>query len=93
MDNNAAFLQAIVANPGDEDLRLVYMDWLEERGDPRAEFLRVRAELDRLLDALGTSWPGRCEVALESWRVRFPISKSGWPRWTGVGRFPIPSST
>jgi uncharacterized protein (TIGR02996 family) len=39
---DADFLQQIAANPDDLTLRLVYADWLEERGDPRAEFLRVR---------------------------------------------------
>jgi uncharacterized protein (TIGR02996 family) len=36
-----AFLEAIRANPRDKTARLVYADWLEERGDPRAEYLRV----------------------------------------------------
>jgi uncharacterized protein (TIGR02996 family) len=38
-----AFLAAIVNAPEDAALRLVYADWLEERGDPRAEFLRLAA--------------------------------------------------
>jgi serine/threonine-protein kinase len=36
-----AFLQAIAAAPEDDAPRLVYADWLEERGDPRAEYLRL----------------------------------------------------
>lgn len=38
-------LSAVVANPGDEDVKLVYSDWLEEKGDRRGPFLRkfVRA--------------------------------------------------
>src|SRR5262249_39772943 len=39
-----AFIQALLTNPGDWALRLVYADWLEERGDResgrRAEYLR-----------------------------------------------------
>jgi uncharacterized protein (TIGR02996 family) len=42
MDNDEAFLRAITDNPNDSSVRLVYADWLEERGDPRAEFLRVQ---------------------------------------------------
>jgi uncharacterized protein (TIGR02996 family) len=38
--NEQAFLQAIKDRPDDDDLLLVYADWLEERGDQRAEFLR-----------------------------------------------------
>src|SRR6516165_8917057 len=41
MVDDAAFVRAIQAAPDDESVRLVYADWLEERGDARAEFLRV----------------------------------------------------
>jgi uncharacterized protein (TIGR02996 family) len=44
-----AFLQAIVASPGDDNPRLIYADWLEERGDrDRAEFIRVQCDLAQL---------------------------------------------
>ncbi len=36
-----AFVEAILASPGDQSLRLVYADWLEERGDSRGQLLRV----------------------------------------------------
>ena len=39
------FLQEILANPDDEGPRLIFADWLEERGDPRGEFIRVQCEL------------------------------------------------
>jgi uncharacterized protein (TIGR02996 family) len=42
------FLRAIIANPNDHGLRLVYADFLEERGDPRGEFLRVQCMLATL---------------------------------------------
>lgn len=38
------FLDEIRANPDDDAARLVYADWLEERGDVRAEYLRVEVE-------------------------------------------------
>jgi uncharacterized protein (TIGR02996 family) len=41
------FLAAILANPDDDSLRLIFADWLEERGDPRGEFIRVQIELAR----------------------------------------------
>jgi uncharacterized protein (TIGR02996 family) len=41
MTEEAAFLEAILREPADETVRLVYADWLEERDDVRAEFLRV----------------------------------------------------
>ncbi len=41
MSDEQAFLDAIKANPSDRALRLIYADWLEERGDPRAVSLRL----------------------------------------------------
>ncbi len=41
MENDDALLRAVLASPDDAALRGVYADWLEERGDPRGEFLRV----------------------------------------------------
>jgi carbon storage regulator len=46
-----AFVQAILEGPGDEGLRLIFADWLEERGDPLGEYLRLRCRL-REVDAL-----------------------------------------
>lgn len=39
-----AFLVAIASAPEDLTARLVYADWLDERGDPRAELLRAVCE-------------------------------------------------
>src|SRR5947209_5479870 len=47
MTHDDAFLRAIIEGPDDDDLRLVYADWLDERGDPRGEFIRVQVELAR----------------------------------------------
>ena len=47
-DLSDAFLQAIRESPDDDTPRLVYADWLEERGDPRGEFIRVQCERARL---------------------------------------------
>jgi uncharacterized protein (TIGR02996 family) len=42
-----ALIQHILANPQDDAARLVYADWLEERSDPRAEFMRTEVNLAR----------------------------------------------
>jgi uncharacterized protein (TIGR02996 family) len=42
MATDEAFVRGILDNPEDDSLRLVYADWLEERGDPRGEFIRVQ---------------------------------------------------
>lgn len=39
------FLAAILADPFDDQPRLVYADYLDEQGDPRGEFIRVQCEL------------------------------------------------
>lgn len=39
------FLAAICAEPERDDIRLVFADWLEERGDPRGEFIRLQCAL------------------------------------------------
>jgi uncharacterized protein (TIGR02996 family) len=38
----------IVADPHDEDLRMVYADWLLERGDPMGELIHVQCRLHAL---------------------------------------------
>src|SRR4051794_8024510 len=48
MTQAEAFLRAIIDNPDDESLRLIYADYLDERGDPRAEFIRVQCALARI---------------------------------------------
>ncbi len=40
-----AFLRGIREQPDDDGIRLVYADALEERGDPRSEFIRVQVAL------------------------------------------------
>lgn len=48
MDDDRAFLDEILAQPDDDLPRLIYADWLEERGDPRGELIRVQCELAKL---------------------------------------------
>ncbi len=45
MNEEAAFLRAILAAPDDPTPRLIYADWLEEQRDRRAELLRWDCEL------------------------------------------------
>lgn len=42
------FLEAMIEDPEDLDLRLVLADWYQERDDPRGEFIQVQIALDRL---------------------------------------------
>jgi serine/threonine-protein kinase len=67
MSDEDVFLQALRADPGDIPLRQVYADWLEDRDDPRAEYLRLLLagadadpgscrRLDELRPALDPQW-------------------------------------
>src|SRR5262245_34345094 len=40
-----AFLADILADPDDDGVRLIYADYLDERGDPRGEFIRVEVSM------------------------------------------------
>jgi uncharacterized protein (TIGR02996 family) len=48
MTHGDAFLQAVLAEPDDDAPRLIYADWLEERGDPRGAFIRLQCALERI---------------------------------------------
>ncbi|MFO0808491.1 MAG: TIGR02996 domain-containing protein [Gemmataceae bacterium] len=80
--SEATFLQAIRAAPDDDLPRLVYADWLEERGDPRGEFIRLQCQ-DALNPTLGVAtriaeleaefgleWAGPLEERFSRYRFR-----------------------
>jgi uncharacterized protein (TIGR02996 family) len=71
--SDEAFLRAIQATPTVVAPRLVYADWLEEQGDPRAEFLRLACALDAL------SVPDR--RAMEPGRSLQALAETLEPRW------------
>jgi uncharacterized protein (TIGR02996 family) len=49
MSTNDTLLQAILNNPEDDAVRLIYSDWLEEHGESaRAQFIRVQCALAQL---------------------------------------------
>src|SRR5436190_8949015 len=49
MHESVGFIGAILAAPSDDVPRLVYADWLDERGESdRADLIRVQCELARL---------------------------------------------
>ena len=41
MNEEAAFIATLVANPSDQTAALVFADWLDERNDPRGPMLRI----------------------------------------------------
>src|SRR4051812_25999781 len=48
MTEERDFLDAIADAPDDDDLRLIFADWLDERDDARGEYIRVQLDLARL---------------------------------------------
>jgi uncharacterized protein (TIGR02996 family) len=82
------FIDAILANPDDDAPRLVYADYLDERGDDsdraRAEFIRVSCEVERVApeDARRAALERRQDELLDrheaDWRRGLPDFESGW---------------
>lgn len=70
----AELLHLICATPEDDGPRLVYCDWLQEQGDPRAELLLLQLKADpsrkdeararQLLRQYGRQWLGPLEPAI-----------------------------
>jgi uncharacterized protein (TIGR02996 family) len=57
MSADGPFLRAIAAEPAEDAPRVVFADWLEERGQARrAEFIRVQCELSRTFADAGRRW-------------------------------------
>jgi uncharacterized protein (TIGR02996 family) len=71
-----AFLRAIQSDPDDDTNRLVYADWLEERGDPRGEYLRLQALLAQTQSA---------QISSRLWELRAHIDLA-WLTAVGKGR-------
>jgi uncharacterized protein (TIGR02996 family) len=71
MLEDESFLRMLLADPDDRGSKLVYADWLDERDDPRADFLRLEA---RLAMELGDS--ERAEI-----RQPLRVLQSSLPVW------------
>jgi uncharacterized protein (TIGR02996 family) len=54
MSDEAAFLNALRDDHTDATTRLVYADWLDDRGDARGEYLRLEMEMERIQARLQT---------------------------------------
>ncbi len=74
MNDHAGFIDAICSDPEDIQARLIYADWLEERGDPRGEFIRVQCEL-----AACDGVP--CKEGCEAYNVKMAEYRVIW--WCG----------
>ncbi len=89
MDTQHAFVQAILDQPDDDAVRLVYADWLDENGQSeRAEFIRVQIELGHMCDddprwgELKTREEDLLLAHGDRWRGEFPVKLAG-REWIG----------
>ena len=83
MNEEASVLDAIKANPEDLVFRLVYADWLEDRGDARSEYLRVDAELQGLIHALAANESATEKIRQLQSRLR-KLGKTLDSAWTDI---------
>jgi uncharacterized protein (TIGR02996 family) len=85
VNDEDAFLAAIIANPDDDATRLVFADWLDEHEQPdRAEFIRLQIRESQLPDcAERDTLQVRTRELLvrhgEWWLADFPPTWSGLP--------------
>jgi uncharacterized protein (TIGR02996 family) len=81
-----AFLLAISTVPDDSTIRLVYADWLEDHGDPRAEFVRLQVRLREM----PADDPSRPQLQAREQELRpgcspYWLAKLDAPVWCVVG--------
>jgi len=90
--NDDTFIAAILADPQEEANWLVYADWLEERGDPRAALYRQRRltnsiGMEFVLVPRGSFWMGgrggepgekQVEIAHEFYLGVYPVTQGQW---------------
>lgn len=81
IEEQRALWAAIRADPGDDTVRLVYADWLQENGDePRAEFVRGQIEAVRLVALRPEGKRTKQEGAL--WAQCEQLLAANRKRWT-----------
>jgi uncharacterized protein (TIGR02996 family) len=82
MTDEEAFLEAILAGPDNDVPRLIFADWLEEHGDPRAEFIRVQCQLARLPDddPRCAELAAREQLLLRAYQGEWVGPVAGWSR-------------
>jgi len=81
VQTEADFLKLLAERPDDRALRLVFSDWLMERGDPRGDFIalslkegltaRDRDRLARMLEANQVAWLGPLAAVADVHRTRW----------------------
>jgi uncharacterized protein (TIGR02996 family) len=69
--DDEAFIRRVVDSPGDDLPRLVYADWLDERGDPRGSYLRAEIQWSNAISKDATRQPAALASAFDKlWVLR-----------------------
>src|SRR4051812_11131858 len=76
-----AFLRAILDAPDDDTPRLVYADWLEERGEALGPFIRVQLQLPAMSDDDPRRWLLEAEEARLETELRQALAGKPRPPW------------
>jgi uncharacterized protein (TIGR02996 family) len=81
MSSEASLLKSLAEHPEDRALRLVFADWLLERGDPRGEVIALcergnlslteKRKVARLTEQHGARWLGPLREVADLQRTRF----------------------
>jgi uncharacterized protein (TIGR02996 family) len=78
-----AFLRDICSNPADDSVRLIYADWLDERGLPgdaeRAEFIRGQSALCCFPLATAGDIPRDCPDESLCYRLKWRVHDGDYP--------------
>jgi uncharacterized protein (TIGR02996 family) len=82
------FLDAILADPQDPTPRLVYADWMDDRGDPRGELVRIQEELRQVAVPGRDRLETRMRELLKAGAQPLAITKTNSLRMTFVLIFP-----
>lgn len=79
----AAFLADIIAHPGEDATRLIFADWLDDRGDvDRAAFIRVQCELAR--NFVADEVPDPARVSVPGGKVAQAYARETYRRWRAL---------
>jgi uncharacterized protein (TIGR02996 family) len=86
LTQDEAFLAAIIADPANDSARCAYADYLQERGDPRGEFIAIQLALAKLpspLPLMPTIW--HCKIRRPGRNI---VDPSGMPIvWEQMGSY------
>lgn len=74
--NEHVFIQSISEKPYDDELKLVYADWLDEHGDERGQLIRLSVEMRKLKNrVVDTDWMRTLQIQSDKIVKR---TEQGW---------------